>query len=218
MIVSAVVDMLSIGQSLWSTTNTFKNLDNAMLFVVMVIVGLVTYSIVFNLNNIAQSIFNRYDYLKKGLISRMKYDDESWRELSRRFDGFRPQRLNTTPSEWWILWYIVVLPYKQAMKWLERLLRNRNQFGDRETATNSTTWDGGQDDWLHHTPLPQEVQDHTAAGSNLGCAESDSGTRLENLSTVADPMRWQPPRIPSIDETTVPIIQHVGNLKAATQL
>src|SRR5271163_4258972 len=54
----------------------------------------------------------------------MKYDGQGWQKLSEWFEGFTPQRLYTAPSEWWILWYILLRPFKGLL----RLLRGNEIY------------------------------------------------------------------------------------------
>jgi hypothetical protein len=123
-----------------------------MLFVVMTIVGLVTYSVVFNLNNLVQSVSAAYNYLRTEVLHQMKSDGESWQELYKRFDGFRLQRLYSLPSEWWIFWYILLWPYKRAV----RLCMGMSDGEANSDSADSDLTDAS--DWLKEMPPDLDVK------------------------------------------------------------
>jgi hypothetical protein len=75
---------------------------------VVIIVGLGTYFVVFNLNNVVNFCNRIYDKRKKKLIAQMKQDpDNRWSEQGQRFATFKPKQENFKPSEWVIGLFII---------------------------------------------------------------------------------------------------------------
>jgi hypothetical protein len=76
----------------------------------MVAIGLVTYIIVFNLNQMVKFGKTNYQHLKTGMFDTMQKDKrEPWSKKGELFHRHRP-RANAEqakPSEWWILVYIL---------------------------------------------------------------------------------------------------------------
>jgi hypothetical protein len=75
---------------------------------VVILVGLGTYLVVLNLNNVVNFCSRMYDKRKKELIAQMKNDpDNRWNEQGRRFATFKPKQENFKPSEWVIGLFIL---------------------------------------------------------------------------------------------------------------
>lgn len=74
----------------------------------MVLVGLGTYIIVFNLNNIVRTVGKQYKQVRSSVMKSMREDDSPiWKGTGDVFYRYElkasPQ--TTKPSEWWILLY-----------------------------------------------------------------------------------------------------------------
>jgi hypothetical protein len=82
---------------LWSINDSIFSLR--ALVVVAILVGISTYLIVFNLNNIASSCSRVYHKRKRKLIEQMR-TDPAWSELGKRFDTFQIKHERAKPSEW----------------------------------------------------------------------------------------------------------------------
>ena len=81
------------------------------LIYVVIIVALVTYFIMFNINSLAQGFRRVYDDKKKYIILAMKKDHtEAWKQRGQRFEVFRPKHENPEPSEWYIPYYALLHP------------------------------------------------------------------------------------------------------------
>jgi hypothetical protein len=83
-----------------------------MLFAVMIIIGTVTLALVFNLDHVARSTYGYYDGLKRKAIKPMKKDTDTWKDLAKKYESFEPLPADTKPSEWWVVWYIILWPFK----------------------------------------------------------------------------------------------------------
>jgi hypothetical protein len=93
-------------QSLWSINNMFPL---STLIYTAIIVGLSTYLIVFNLNNLVHEISTLYNSLRSRLVDSMKAkeaESEFWFEMGNRFGVFKPQHEKASPSEWWLVLYL----------------------------------------------------------------------------------------------------------------
>jgi hypothetical protein len=69
-----------------------------------VIVGFITYIIVFNLGNIAELSRRTYHHRRKKLLEAMR-EDPGWKKRGDKFEEFRPDNDRKTQSEWWIIVY-----------------------------------------------------------------------------------------------------------------
>lgn len=99
---------LAFTTSLWSVNDQFSM--TALIYVV-IIVALVTYFIMFNINSLAQGFGRIYDNKKKRVVRAMKRDrNENWKRRGQRFEAFRPKHESPEPSEWYIPLYALLHP------------------------------------------------------------------------------------------------------------
>ena len=113
MIVGSV--LLTAAQSIWSIQNGPSN--PTTLIYVAVIVGLVTYLIVFNLNLIVSSCARSYRRVKDRLVRKMRQDEhERWRQRGADFNVFRPVHEREKPTEWLLLLYALWLTYTSVWR------------------------------------------------------------------------------------------------------
>lgn len=81
------------------------------LIYVIIIVALVTYFVMFNINSLAQGFGRVYDSKKKFIVRAMKRDhNEAWKQRGQRFEVFRPKHDSPEPSEWYIPFYALLHP------------------------------------------------------------------------------------------------------------
>ena len=81
------------------------------LIYVVIIVALVTYFIMFNINSLAQGFGHVYDNKKRYIVRAMKRDrNEGWKQRGQRFEVFRPKHDSPEPSEWYIPLYVLLHP------------------------------------------------------------------------------------------------------------
>ena len=95
-------------KSLWSVNDRFSM---TTLIYVIIIVALLTYFIMFNINSLAQGFGQIYDIKKKHVVRAMKKDrNEAWKQCGHRFEVFQPKHENPQPSEWYIHLYALINP------------------------------------------------------------------------------------------------------------
>ena len=81
------------------------------LIYVVILVALVTYFVMFNINSLAQGFGRVYDVKKKRIVRAMKGDkSETWKQRGQRFEVFRPKHERPEPSEWYIPFYALLHP------------------------------------------------------------------------------------------------------------
>ena len=81
------------------------------LIYVVIIVALLTYLTMFNINSLAEGFGRIYDIKKKHVVRAMKCDQtESWKLRGQRFEVFRPKHETPEPSEWYIPLYALTHP------------------------------------------------------------------------------------------------------------
>ncbi|KAL8727709.1 MAG: hypothetical protein Q9166_005882 [cf. Caloplaca sp. 2 TL-2023] len=99
---------LSFCTSLWSVNDMFSTKS---LIAVIIVVALLTYTTVLNINSIVTSVGLLYDVKKRHVVNAMKRDDRNpWRTCGQRFESFRPKHENPKPSEWYITLYALLNP------------------------------------------------------------------------------------------------------------
>ncbi len=82
-----------------------------VLIYVIIIVALLTYFTMFNINSLAEGFGQIYDIRKKHVVRAMKNDPKaSWKLRGQRFEVFRPKHENPEPSEWYVPWYALTHP------------------------------------------------------------------------------------------------------------
>lgn len=81
------------------------------LIYVVIIVALLTYFIMFNINSLATGFGRVYGNKKKYIVRAMKRDHrEAWKQRGQRFEVFRPKHESPKPSEWYIPFYALLHP------------------------------------------------------------------------------------------------------------
>ncbi|KAG8528932.1 uncharacterized protein KY384_006621 [Bacidia gigantensis] len=99
---------LAFTTSLWSVNDKFSS---SVLTYVIILVALTTYSVMFNIDSLAQGFGRVYDIKKKKVVRAMKRDrNETWKLRGKRFEVFRPKSENPEPSEWYIPLYAMMHP------------------------------------------------------------------------------------------------------------
>ncbi|KAL8860853.1 MAG: hypothetical protein Q9178_002883 [Gyalolechia marmorata] len=146
---------LSFCTSLWSVNDMFSMNS---LIVVIIIVALLTYTTVLNINSIVTSVGLLYDTKKRRVVNAMKRDSrDSWKHCGQRFESFRPKHENPKPSEWYITLYALLNPL--AVLGLPQRKRPLNHLGQPESE--SSIWFFGIPNriWRRRTdPPPEEVE------------------------------------------------------------
>ena len=81
------------------------------LIYVIIIVALVTYFIMFNINSLSDGFGRAYEVKKKHVVRAMKHDlNGAWQRRGQQFEVFRPKHENPEPSEWYIPLYALLHP------------------------------------------------------------------------------------------------------------
>ena len=97
---------LTLLQSVWSVNNTIFSLK--ALVIVATLVGLSTYLLVFNLNNVVELCSRVYRKRKLLLIELMQKDlDKKWKETGQKFTSFQPKQEKRKPSEWMLGFFVL---------------------------------------------------------------------------------------------------------------
>ena len=146
-------------------------------------VGLSTYLLVFNLNNVVEFCSRVYNKRKLLLIELMQKDlDKKWKETGQKFTSFQPKQEKRKPSEW-ILVLFVFHKIFSRFKFTKRLSEKQKQ---EETGLNK---EGNMQFWPN-LPLPEELAQATDLSKvqSTGAAEarkkSSTGGRFSRLSVM----------------------------------
>ncbi|KAL1964567.1 hypothetical protein VTN77DRAFT_6864 [Rasamsonia byssochlamydoides] len=89
---------LSFCAAIWSIN---ENYSTSAFAITAVIIALITYLLVANLENAVSLLKSLYRLIKRPVIRRMTNDpEETWATKGKSFTSFRPDRANVEPSEW----------------------------------------------------------------------------------------------------------------------
>ncbi len=128
------------------------------LIVVIIIVALLTYTTVLNINSIVTSVGLLYDTKKRRVVNAMKRDSrDTWKHCGQRFESFRPKHENPKPSEWYITLYALLNPL--AVLGSPQRTKPLSHLGQSESE--SSIWFFGIPNriWRRRTdPPPEEVE------------------------------------------------------------
>jgi hypothetical protein len=124
-------------KSIWSVNNTLFSLK--ALTIVSILVGLGTYVIVFNIDNLVGFSSRIYSRHKLKLVEQMKnHPDKRWSEHGKRFGIFRPKQERIKPTEWMIALFIL---HKMFPKFRWRRSRTKSRHQERGQHDRKTTHD-----------------------------------------------------------------------------
>jgi amino acid transporter len=128
------------------------------MFGVMIGIGVLTYLVVFNLNNLTRAVYRQYEAAKLPWTIKMFKSGGVWKDRGMRYNGFKIKRLGTTPSEWLLIWYIISWPVRLFLgpknvytTDKQSILQHSEEKNNKLKGTDNPN-NGG---WLNdHPPLP----------------------------------------------------------------
>jgi hypothetical protein len=128
------------------------------MFGVMIGLGVLTYTVVFNLNNLTRAVYRQYEMAKQPWIRKMTENGGIWKDRAAQYNGFKIKRLDASPSEWLVIWYIIIWPVRRCLGLKsiyttadQSTLQRSTERSDKAEGTNDLS-DGG---WLKdHPPFP----------------------------------------------------------------
>ncbi|KAE9364562.1 hypothetical protein N431DRAFT_108587 [Stipitochalara longipes BDJ] len=180
---------LSFCTSVWSINNTIFSLK--ALLVVVILVGLTTYLIVFNLNNLVGFCGRIYCSYKTKLIQQMKNEPGSgWKEKGRQFSIFRPRSEIRKPSEWIIGLFILRKLFRTFSISPRRMIHRKPQKEQTEVNTSIESVLDGPD-----LPFLQEGVPSTSIEEARNVNTTKTSTRLplgERLTRLRKAFRRGP--------------------------
>lgn len=136
---------LAFCAALWAIPNITDKSTRNPFIVTAVVVGFVTYAIVFNLDNIARSCSRVYLGRRTRLVNQMQNNATSpyWRERGASLEVFQPNEDYRTSSKWWVVAYQVQTWARQVKWWIKT--RGR---GEQDNQSNA----GAQGEKVEATP------------------------------------------------------------------
>jgi hypothetical protein len=162
-----------------------------MLFVVMVIIGGVTYTLVLNLEHVAQSTYAYYKRLRNQVVKPMKEDTAKvWKDRAKEYEAFQFLPTDAKLSEWWVLWYIILWSFK-ALNPLRWLRHKPEPWSDASPPVNDAS-DTENDDWMKTFPKnPNETEIPISASPNpihekISAPTEKATTLIESPSAPAE--------------------------------
>ncbi|KAF3389537.1 Ankyrin-1 [Penicillium rolfsii] len=95
---------LAFCAALWAIPDISNSSTRNPFIITSVIVGFTSLLVAFNLENIASSVGKAYQYWRKKVLRSMQ-GDSRWKERGKKLEDF--DYTQTTPSEWWLVGYLV---------------------------------------------------------------------------------------------------------------
>lgn len=143
---------------MWSTTDQIRGLDTAIMFGVMIGLGVLTYTVVFNLNNLTRAVYRQYETAKRPWIRKMMENGGVWKDRAAQYNSFKIKRFDASPSEWLVIWYILIWPVRLCLRSIkiyatadQSTLQRSTERPDKAKGTNDLSDEG----WLKdHPPFP----------------------------------------------------------------
>ena len=183
-----------------------------MLFVVMIIIGGVTYTLVLNLEHVAQSTYACYKRLRNQVIKPMKEDTAKvWKDRAKEYEAFQFLPTDAKLSEWWVLWYIILWSFKAPIRKIRlartqaqnplRWLRHKPKHLDNANPVVSNASDTENDDWMKTYPKdPNEAEIPILTSPNtidekVSIPAEKTSTLIESPSMLAEPGNASPAHI-----------------------
>ena len=121
-IIDASSDLEQALKALWTIPNITDSSTRTPFIVTAVLIGFVTYIIVFNLNKLVSFGWATYSGHRKRSIQRMTNEStgSKWKDLGRRFRRFEPDRGSSKLSDWYILLiaFSIRWEYSRSQKFL----------------------------------------------------------------------------------------------------
>ncbi|KAI9643270.1 hypothetical protein NHQ30_007886 [Ciborinia camelliae] len=96
---------LAFCAALWAIPNIESTATKVPFVVTTIIVGAITYAIVFNMDTMTDKMKTFYSPRRDRLIEQMQKETGTWKVTGERFEEFKPTSERRVPNEWWILIY-----------------------------------------------------------------------------------------------------------------
>ncbi|KAF7937244.1 uncharacterized protein EAE98_001558 [Botrytis deweyae] len=131
---------LAFCAALWAIPDITSSSTRSPFILTTILVGFVTYMIVFNLGNIVKQSTRVYEPFREGVIKQIckqsaddkevwQPDESEWDKRAQRFEStFGPKRGDGEPSEWWISIYSMTIISKWFLVHFRSLFQWIGQF------------------------------------------------------------------------------------------
>ncbi|PMD32625.1 hypothetical protein L207DRAFT_440287 [Hyaloscypha variabilis F] len=103
---------LAFCAALWAIPNIQEKSTKVPFVVTSVLVGFVTYFIVFNMDFMTNKLKMWYLPRRQNVVTQMQNQNDWWNQIGQRFEEFKPSSESKVPTEWWIPLYVA----HQALK------------------------------------------------------------------------------------------------------
>ena len=192
----------------------------------IIIIGLTTYAIVFNLNNLVLQFSRSYQSLRDRLVSQMKeVKDESrfWTEKGERFDVFRPQHEKPHPSEWWIVIFLTRTLFVKVSGFLH-FWASKDKDGDKKSSVSSDGFSiassrssysaASSTSRLGAFGAADAVSDHIISSADQGAKPPVESTGTENEGQKPSSQPQRP--LDAVPNSTIPPNMNTSNAEKTT--
>jgi len=132
--------MLNYLKALWAIPNITESTTRNPFIIAAILIAFVTYMVVFNLNALAAFGWATYRGFRRKCIQNMT-QQEKWEKLGVRFNRFEPDRGSDKPSEWYILLYCIVHPFR-LYEHSSNSATTSKKDAKKGTKVNSPNWRG----------------------------------------------------------------------------
>ncbi|KAL9613084.1 MAG: hypothetical protein Q9167_002341 [Letrouitia subvulpina] len=104
---------LAFCAALWAIPNITKPSTRTPFIIAAVLVGFVTYFVVFNLDGLISLGWTAYSGFREKRIQQMS-TDKGWQKCAQSYRNFQPDQGRTKPSEWYILLHALLYPFRRS--------------------------------------------------------------------------------------------------------
>jgi hypothetical protein len=130
---------------------------------VAIVVGIITYAIVLNMDFLNKKLNAYYHPRRQYLVNEMKKESGYWEKKGNRFERFQPTTDNQVPTEWWIPLYLFRTIFTRIFG------RKRNVVITDKPSTTPTIKDASDDNQTNNPPAGgQQQSDGNDADLNHG--------------------------------------------------
>jgi hypothetical protein len=160
--------MLNNLKALWAIPNITNSTTRTPFITAAILIAFLTYMVVFNLNALAAFGWATYEGVRRKCIQKM-IQQEKWKELGIHFKRFEPDRGSDKPSEWYILIYCFVYPFRLHEDSSNSTTTSKKNAKKSTKGLNFPYWS----QWLQ-VPGKKNREDRKGKGRESNIAGTDS--------------------------------------------
>ncbi|PMD13267.1 hypothetical protein NA56DRAFT_637974 [Hyaloscypha hepaticicola] len=154
---------LAFCAALWAIPNIQDKATKIPFVITAILVGVVTYAIVFNMDFITNKAKSWYFPRRENVVAEMRKEEQSelWRGVGQKFEQLQPQSKSQVPTEWWIPTFVTLQVFKRgAWTWKQPSEKNQlvNQAKGETGKSSDASPERGSTSAAHNADGEKEVK------------------------------------------------------------